>query len=506
MKKVIFAKNINYLWLVRMLAFALMTIVAIGGGCSGGGGDADEDGSDSIGQTPGALTSYSEKEITSDGGSIIIIDENNNTIEVTFPIDALSGTTLISVGVLPEQLHLPIETRHVSAFEIKPFDAELYKPVWIHVTYANAVQDVKKTALYRVKTDELLIPLAKHEYLQFGTENDNKNVRAEAYFLGVFAEGKMSLDQINHQIDLLIASKDIVWNKAILAEVNDQTCYTNITKAIWDDWKETADGMWDYFVKGQLLGLYDENVDGFFEDLYDICTNVAGEGAQLVLDRCIPEDLCDHNYRYTIIDALDTIQRLGCMLDNDIYTQMVSRFNDMATKCIKYGTLVIHLSGAEIFDQFAGPETPYHQEIYMEADGPVPLKMEVVNISGFTEISDERGGTFALTGSGVKNFFPGTPLEKKCQIAVSGYIILQVAGSKDSSDVYSLSVVTHHYEGFTLNCPSEPTITTPLSHTKSRFFKVLLSAENGYHREAVMSEGDPQWNISVDLLLPQPAQ
>ena len=94
---------------------------------------------------------HSEKEITVDGGSISIIDEHNNTIEVIFPKDALDKTTQIYVGVLSEQPELPIETQHVSAFEIKPYNTVLYNPITVRVTYNNVIQDINRTALFRKK-------------------------------------------------------------------------------------------------------------------------------------------------------------------------------------------------------------------------------------------------------------------------------------------------------------------------------------------------------------------
>ena len=108
-----------------------------------------------------------QKEITVDGGSISIIDEHNNTIEVIFPKDALDKTTQIYLGVLSEQPELPIETQHVSAFEIKPYDTELYSPITVKVTYNNVIQDINRTALFRKKTD-IFVSLADHN---FGIDN-----------------------------------------------------------------------------------------------------------------------------------------------------------------------------------------------------------------------------------------------------------------------------------------------------------------------------------------------
>ena len=484
-----FIKNLRYLYLVGVIAIGLMTIIGTGGG---GGGSGGGDEPDTIVETP-AL--YNEKEITSDGGSISIVDEYNNTIEVTFPKDVLSKATQISLGVLSEQPDLPIETRYVSAFEIKPYNTELYGSVFVRVNYENAVQDINRTVLFRKKTDSLLVPLANHEHF------DNKTVRAEAFFLGVFAEGKMSLDQINNQIDLLLASKEIDLdqkNATANARSIYSTCNTEITKAIWGDWKETAFGVLKYYEDAQWLGL------PLDVEIWDsICTNIASAGGQMVLDRCIPEDICDHNYQYTIIDALDTIQRLACIQNNEVYTQLNNRYKDIVTKCIKDGALVIDLSALEVTyltDPLLG--TPFYSEIVFDVNGVVPLTIEVVNISGFADIRDKRKGVFDLVNtSGFITYNPGTSIERVCQINVSGYILVEVAGSKDSSDVYSLQVVTHHYTGQTLDCPSSPTVTSPLKHKKSRIFKVVLSSENSY-KDTARAEGDVEWNISAELLLP----
>ena len=110
------------------------------------------------------------------------------------------------MGVLSEQPEFPIETQHVSAFEIKPYDTELYNPITVKVTYNNVIQDINRTALFRKKTD-ILVPLADRN---FGI--DSKSIEAETFSLGVFAEGKMSLEQINTQIGLIFASYGINWD------------------------------------------------------------------------------------------------------------------------------------------------------------------------------------------------------------------------------------------------------------------------------------------------------
>jgi len=264
-----------------------------------------------------------QKEITVDGGSISIIDEHNNTIEVIFPKDALDKTTQIYVGVLSEQPDFPIETQHVSAFEIKPYDTELYYPITVRVSYNNVIQDINKTALFRRKTD-ILVPLADRN---FGT--DSKSIKAEAFSLGVFAEGKMSLEQINTQIGLIFASYGINWDQNN-ATMFDSFLGTEIFKELWADYGEDAKAALEYMTIKQYFGF---DTSG---DMYVICSEIVEPGIDKLLLEDKPANPCDRTYAYTILDALTLLQQLGC---NWVNRPIYDRFEEiMSCACFTFGS------------------------------------------------------------------------------------------------------------------------------------------------------------------------
>jgi hypothetical protein len=264
-----------------------------------------------------------QKEITVDGGSISIIDEHNNTIEVIFPKDALDKTTQIYVGVLSEQPELPIETQHVSAFEIKPYDTELYYPITVRVTYNNVIQDINKTPLFRRKTD-ILVPLADHN---FGT--DSKRIEAEAFSLGVFAEGKMSLEQIKTQIGLIFASYGINWDPENATMFDSFLSTENFIK-LWADIREDVKGLLELLVQMQIFGW-----DTSYE-MYLICTEIVEPGIDKLLLEDKPANPCDRTYAYTILDVLTLAQQLGCHWQN---RPIEDRFEEiMNCACFTFGS------------------------------------------------------------------------------------------------------------------------------------------------------------------------
>jgi hypothetical protein len=266
---------------------------------------------------------HSEKEITVDGGSISIIDEHNNTIEVIFPKDALDKTTQIYVGVLSEQPELPIEIQHVSAFEIKPYNTELYNPITVRVTYNNVIQDINRTALFRKKTD-ILVPLADRN---FGI--DSKSIEAEAFSLGVFAEGKMSLDQINTQIGLIFASYGINWDQKNATMFDSFLSTENFIK-LWADYGEDAKAALEYLVIKQYLG-FDTSYD-----MHLICSDIVEPGIDKLLLEDKPANPCDRIYAYTILDALALSQQLGC---NWLNGPLEDRFEEiMDCACFTFGS------------------------------------------------------------------------------------------------------------------------------------------------------------------------
>jgi len=464
--------------------------------CSGGSG-GDEDDSDTPDE---AISSYSEKEINSEGGSISIIDERNNIIEVTFPEDALRESTNISIGIIPEPPDFPIETRHVSAFEIKPYDTGLYKPLKIQINHGSAIQGIERTALFREKADSLLVPLANHEYWSSGA-GANDIIRAEAYFLGVFAEGEMSLDQINSQIDLLLDFQETRWAQRVSMAV-DANCDTEKMKETWNHWKETGDGILKYTQLKQELGFYNNNEEAMDEDFQSACNDVAGEGGQIVLDKCTPENLCDPNYIYVISDALDTIWRLQCMVGNEVYAKLTNRFEAIATSCIEEGLLTINLSASETLSSTGGPTAPYQAQVSTDTNGVIQLVFEVTDSStGLADIKDKSAGKFQAARSGSVAYFPGSPEERVCQISSDGYALVEIDGSKDSTGAYSLTIVAHVYADYNEVCSPPPNVIRPIDGIGSYTFRVVLNSGNNY-MEVAQADEDLDWEISVKLSLP----
>lgn len=266
-----------------------------------------------------------QKEITVDGGSINILDKQNNAIEVIFPKDALDKTTQIYVGVLSEQPELPIETRHVPAFEIKPYDTKLNYPITVRVTYNNVIQDINSTALFRKKTD-ILVPLADRNF-----SNDGKSIEAETISLGVFAEGKMSLEQINTQIGLIFASYGINWNPEN-ATMFDAFLSTENFIELWADIREDAKGLIDCMILLQIQGANTAS----YNIQHLICSEIVEPGIDNLLLEDKPANPCDRTYAFTILDALVLAQQLGCNWQNK---PIYDRFEEvMNCACFTFGS------------------------------------------------------------------------------------------------------------------------------------------------------------------------
>ena len=266
-----------------------------------------------------------QKEITIDGGSISIIDEQNNTIEVIFPKDALDKTTQIYVGVLSEQPELPIETRHVPAFEIKPYDTKLNYPITVRVIYNNVIQDINSTALFRKKTD-ILVPLADRNF-----SNDGKSIEAETISLGVFAEGKMSLEQINTQIGLIFASYGINWDPENATMFGSFLSTENFIE-LWANFREDAKGLIDCMILLQIQGA--NTASSNIQHL--ICTTIVEPGIDNLLLEDKPANPCDRTYAFTILDALTSAQQLGCNWQN---RPIYDRFEEiMNCACFTFGS------------------------------------------------------------------------------------------------------------------------------------------------------------------------
>ena len=169
-------------------------------------------------------------------------------------------------------------------------------------------------------------------------------------FFGDFAEGTMTLAQLNTQIDMLGSSLDNLGESGLKAAgVSSQPyCLTLTHKAIWYGCRSIAGSFMELYRQRDMRGYYNNLEEGentFTEDLEFICTDVINVGIGLVLDLCIPDDLCDINYGATITSQLN-IESGGIEINTigAVPITMTASGNNMET-IDSYGTLEVSGSG-----------------------------------------------------------------------------------------------------------------------------------------------------------------
>jgi len=416
--------------------------------------------------------------ITEEGGTLRVSDEYGNTIKVNFPSGAVMETTQVFLTLSPSDMDLPIAERRTPVFEIRPSDISLYKPVAITVEYNTTISEIKKTGLFRVRTESWLTPLSDHTYA-----DDNNSMTATTIFLGDFAEGKMTLDQLNTQFDLLVASLGIVWDKVnkVVAMSSEVSCNTRILKAIWDDSREAIGALLTIFDARNEHGYYSDPSDPekntFMQDQVLLCTNVVNPGIQMVLDQCIPDDICDNkDYKHTIGDMLLEANKLGCD-EGDTFNLLQERFDQMITDCGAYLEIDSELD--------VGPGI-----LLMSTSGVVPLTMRTGSTGGAII---EGFGTLRLSGGGGFG---------ECDSVVTGVVMAGVLGTRDGDNNYELTVLLEQCGDLTTTCPGDiGTTETPLAGSERR--EAILNSANGYTQtieEPV--EGGGLYTITVRLFNP----
>ena len=474
-----------------LIATVAVGVLACGGdeveatGGTGGAGPVGRDG---------------EAEIDAEGGMVSVVDEHGNKIEAFFSEGALAEPTLVSLSLRSGGTSFEIETPHVPQFEIRPHDLTTYAPVSVFVSYATPVADIERSLIVRQNDDQLIVPLADHGYFHDAT-GGSQSVRAFLRNGGVFGEGQMSLEQVESHLDALLASRDVSLEQSL----KDDTCYTNITKALWDDWKEAGDGVEELGRVAALMG------SGFYPDeealAQSVCEGIVAGAARIVLDRCRPEDVCDRDFRYVVAQALAEAQRCGSF-GGEIHDELYGIFEEIQDTCIKDGALAMVLSGFERLDYNVPPDTPYRSELSSGSHGVVPLEITILNDAGFAEVDDadiEFGAVplLPLTGSGTILYWPAAPeLAKLCDLGAKGFLKVDVSGRRDTRGNYDLAVVTNHHYDLIEQCPGEPSFVYS-DRSKARVFEVYLNSENNYSARATAND-DPQWTIETTLKLPNP--
>ena len=268
----------------------------------------------------------------------------------------------------------------------------------------------------------------------------------------------MSPDQVESLFNTLLNSLNIKLAKPVTV-IFDDPCDTEINKAIWDAWKEFGNGAEELTRVANLMQL---GVDFPVESIMNgfICMNFPESFAQTVLDKCKPEDICDYNYQYIMNDAMSEMQKCENFGDS-LYTVFYSRWAEIRDIRIEDGLLKFNLSGNLVAETTTGPETLNKLNMYFNSkEISVPLTIETISVSGFAEIHEDndmfRGvPLFPLSGSGTIVYFPGRTYERTCNIYSSGYIDVDVAGTKDGSDNYSISIVTALYNDNRIKCPDQ---------------------------------------------------
>ena len=468
----------------------VITLILVLAAC-GGGGDGGSDGGgrldaarEDAGSVPGGTL------ITEEGGSISTVDLHGNQIEITFPAGALASAIRVAVRTVPDRPDIEIATRHVPAFEILPYDLELYEPVSVMIRHRGPVGDHERTLLVRERPDGLLIPLADHHYFDGGGDGEVMT-RAFAYSTGLFAEGVMSAEQVARHLEALLEHAGITLMK--LDPLDDDTCYTHITKALWDDWKEYSDGVaeLDRVAQEMALGLYPHEA---LEQA--LCDEAVGRGAQMILDRCVPEDVCDRDHRYVTFDVLAELQACG-FYGTPLHDAFYERFEAIMTRCIDAATLRIELSARETFDLVMPPYTSVHTEITYAASGSVPLVISAVDSAGRAQVEerDRELSELPLVGGG--SAIVG---EQTCGVTATGYVRIDVGGTRDASDRFTLQVTGHQYQWETIECPGLPIRQNTMDHVDSKGYEVELAPENHF-TAAVTSYEDDRWTMNAQLFL-----
>lgn len=409
-----------------------------------------------------------------EGGELLAEDPTGNIVKIEFPVGALRDTANVTLTLFGEKTSLPIAQRHMPEFEITPHDLNLYKPLLVTVQLKSAENDNARNMLFHVYTDEKVLPLSNMTY-----HPDNTTFSGETMFAGLFAEGKMSIEQINEQLEKLIASLGINWKSIAYPNANphELNCDARIHKAKWDDLKETAGYFISLFKQRELIGYYndlDNNQNTFQEDLQSICTLIINPGVLDILDDCIPEENCDENYIFTIADMVYNMNLLGCD-EGQAFTDLNELFNDALVNC---STRLAIISEMNIGDA----------EFMTNSQGFVLLEMNM-----------NPDHTFSVTGNGMLTVTGSLASTGDCSGFVTGFTEVNVTGTRNKQNIFELKVVTNQHAMLITVCP-EYTVETPMEGEGE--IDIELSPANGYTYVMEMELEDGTFVTDISLINP----
>ncbi len=393
------------------------------------------------------LTTTSE--VSPYGGELQVSDESGNIITLTFPPGAIRDTTTVSLTILGDSKDLPINERQIRSFSIQPADLSLYRPVTISVQYKSAVSDIEESALFRLRSNEWLTPLGEHTY-----PAGSQIISASTLFLGEFAEGKMTIEQINTQLDLLTTAMGISLKSAnhSFAVNNKQASGCEEYKAAWDDWLDTSVSFMKFFTLREMLGYYNEPGRGSFsEDINKVCENIVDQGINDVLDLGEPDDPCCSDYAHTIESMMQAA--IGCGIQGTTLDKMNNSYDKVHSECHTYIdiTTEVNVGSGGLLILTAG-------EVMVTLTG-----------TGNGEAIVSGTGELAVAGSGDAG--------GECTATIMGQTFVRVSGNRDAAYVYTLTLEMDQYAIMTTVCP-DIVVESPLNGGSPR--NVTLSPGNNF--------------------------
>jgi hypothetical protein len=406
-----------------------------------------------------------EADITVEGGTLQITDTQGNIVYLTFPFGAVLETVHVSLSFASVDMDLPIDVRQVPVFEIRPLDINLYIPAEITIKYNTAISEIEKTSIFLVQSEAWLTPLGDHTFSDDGT-----SVTAKTLFFGDFAEGKMTFEQINTQLDSL----DLYFGMSRPAGSNkpervSEYCDTHAHKTTWDRYRQGFRDYLRYFVL--ISGL---DPDAFNENVEWMCANIASRGVQEILDLCIPDNVCDTDYKHAIGTMTRDMMILGCSIGNPIFPSLMERFNQILADCGSYLTILSQLE--------------------ME-DGAI-----IVFTSGYATLTMSAwyGNTAIVHGYGACDVVGGGGYGD-CSAEVTGVTDFEVFGTRDALGNYNLTLNSMQDAIMFVVC-GDLGAEVPLAGGDT--YTVNLNPGNEYTEEIKMDVEGSAFKMDIQLINP----
>lgn len=420
----------------------------------------------------------STSEISPYGGEIQVQDESGNVVIVTFPPEALMDTTSVTLTLLGKYKELAIQERHLRAFEITPADLSLYKPVVITIEYKTAMDEIEHSALYGLQSDTWLCPLMDHAY-----SGDKSSLSASILKLGEFAEGRMTLEQVITQFDLLKETLGIEWGSTNKSARLNESIYLGGSshKETWDSHKSFAGTVLKILELLELKKFYEDPPDGstLEEDIKKICEKILRPGVEEVLEKSPPDDPCSLDYTRTLGNMMSDMSFYGCV-DNKEFEGLTERYHQMLKDCHSYLEINTLLS----IEEQGG-------NMNVESSGVAVL--ELTGHSGNLAVV-EGHGTLLVIGDATGG------IGDDCTSAISGLTLVEVSGTRDPAYTFGLDVYSEQNAIMTTVCPRVPEFITPLLGSGSRY--ITLSKSNNFTISRI--EQVPNGTLEVDIILKNP--